>query len=98
MSEQNLSAVGPQREPKQDREALGERWKWVEHSMWTDPMLRTLETGIKGEKWFALIDKVYRRAEPAKRLTKSGVMGEALESMGKVSSSSKPKKSDNSKN
>jgi hypothetical protein len=22
--------------------------QWVEHTVWTDPMLRTLETGIKG--------------------------------------------------
>src|ERR1700760_2500400 len=33
--------------------------KWVEHTVWTDPMLRTLERGIKGGKWYALIDKVY---------------------------------------
>jgi RNA-directed DNA polymerase len=62
MSEANLSAVGPQKEPKQDREAQGERWQWVERSIWTDRMLRTLERGIEGGKWFALIDKVYRIA------------------------------------
>jgi RNA-directed DNA polymerase len=60
MSETNLSAVGPQKEPKQDREALWERWEWVERTIWTDRMLRTLERGIEGGKWFALIDKVYR--------------------------------------
>jgi hypothetical protein len=59
MSEENLSAVTPAKEPKQDKEALRERWKWVEHTVWTDPMLRTLERGIKGGKWYALIDKVY---------------------------------------
>ena len=59
MSEENLSAVTPAKEPKQDKETLRERWKWVEHTVWTDPMLRTLETGIKGGKWYALIDKVY---------------------------------------
>jgi RNA-directed DNA polymerase len=62
MCEANLSAVGPQKEPKQDREALWERWQWVERSIWTDRMLRTLERGIEGGKWFALIDKVYRKA------------------------------------
>jgi RNA-directed DNA polymerase len=60
MSEENLSTVGPQKEPKQDKEALRERWEWVEHSIWTDRMLRTLDRGIEGGKWFALIDKVYR--------------------------------------
>jgi RNA-directed DNA polymerase len=62
MSEANLSAVGPQKEPKQDREALWERWEWVERSIWTDRMLRTLQRGIEGGKWFALIDKAYRIA------------------------------------
>ena len=62
MNEENLSAVEPQKEPKQDREAQGQRWQWVERSVWTDRMLRTLERGIEGGKWFALIDKVYRIA------------------------------------
>ena len=48
MSEQNLSTLTPAKEPKQDKEAQRERWQWVEHTVWTDPMLRTLETGIKG--------------------------------------------------
>jgi RNA-directed DNA polymerase len=61
MSEANISAVTPEQEPKQDKEALRARWQWVEHSVWTDRMLRTLERGIEGGKWFALIDKVYRK-------------------------------------
>lgn len=36
------------------------RWNWVEASIWTDTMLTTLETGVKGGKWFSLIDKVYK--------------------------------------
>lgn len=59
MSEDNLSAVTSEKEPKQDKEARRTRWFWVEHGIWTDSMLRTLERGIKGGKWFALIDKVY---------------------------------------
>jgi RNA-directed DNA polymerase len=62
MSEENLSAVGPQREPKQGKEAQEGRWQWVERSVWTERMLKTLERGIEGGKWFALIDKVYRIA------------------------------------
>jgi RNA-directed DNA polymerase len=62
MSEENLSAVGPQKEPKQGKEAQEGRWEWVERSVWTERMLRTLERGIEGGKWFALIDKVYRIA------------------------------------
>ena len=64
MSEENLSAVTPAREPKQDKEALRARWNWVEHTVWTDPMLRTLETGIKGGEWYALIDKVQSHCRP----------------------------------
>lgn len=36
-----------------------DRWSWVEPSVWTDRMLTTLEKGVKGGKWFSLIDKVY---------------------------------------
>ena len=35
------------------------RWHWVEPSVWTDRMLAALEHGVKGGKWFSLIDKVY---------------------------------------
>jgi RNA-directed DNA polymerase len=59
MSEENLSAVTTEKEPKQDKETLRARWAWVEHGVWTDSMLRSLERGIKGGKWFALKDKVY---------------------------------------
>jgi RNA-directed DNA polymerase len=36
------------------------RWEWTETSIWTDAMLTALESGVKGGKWFSLIDKVYR--------------------------------------
>ena len=39
---------------------LHDRWSWVEPSVWTQRMLTALETGVKGGKWFSLIDKVYR--------------------------------------
>lgn len=35
------------------------RWSWVEPSVWTERMLSALETGVKGGKWYSLIDKVY---------------------------------------
>ena len=44
-----------------EAEARRIRWGWVEPSAWTDPMLAALENGVKGGKWFSLIDKVYRR-------------------------------------
>jgi len=33
----------------------------VEPSVWTERMLTALETGIKGSKWYSLMDKVYAR-------------------------------------
>jgi RNA-directed DNA polymerase len=55
--------------PKQETEAQEAkavlrrmRWSWVEASVWTDSMLAALENGVKGGKWFSLIDKVYGAA------------------------------------
>lgn len=36
------------------------KWQWAEASIWTDAMLTALDNGVKGGKWFSLIDKVYR--------------------------------------
>lgn len=36
------------------------RWAWVEPSVWTERMLTALEEGVKGGKWFSLMDKGYR--------------------------------------
>ena len=35
------------------------RWAWVEPTAWTTRMLTALETGVKGGRWFSLMDKVY---------------------------------------
>ena len=35
------------------------RWDWAEPAVWTERMLTALEEGVKGGKWFRLIDKVY---------------------------------------
>jgi RNA-directed DNA polymerase len=42
---------------KQGGEIYG-RWPWVEPEVWTERMLSALEEGVKGNKWFSLIDKV----------------------------------------
>lgn len=39
---------------------LRRRWEWAEPTIWTDNMLKALENGVKGRKWFSLIDKVER--------------------------------------
>ncbi|MGH9882829.1 MAG: reverse transcriptase domain-containing protein, partial [Pyrinomonadaceae bacterium] len=38
------------------------RWAWTEPAVWTERMLTALEQGVKGGKWFSLIDKVHRMA------------------------------------
>lgn len=46
--------------PTQAGEAcIRERWRWAEPSVWTERMLTALERGVKGGKWFSLMDKVY---------------------------------------
>lgn len=45
-------------EAKQAGEAQG-RWRWVEPTVWTERMLSALERGVKGGKWYSLMDKVY---------------------------------------
>lgn len=37
------------------------RWTWTEPTAWTERMLSALEQGVKGGKWFSLMDKVYSK-------------------------------------
>ena len=55
-TEKRLAIVSE--ETKQARE-VWERWSWAEPSVWTERMLTALEKGVKGGKWFSLMDKVY---------------------------------------
>jgi len=44
---------------KQETEAH-DRWWWVEATVWTTRMVSALVNGVKGGKWFSLMDKVFR--------------------------------------
>ncbi len=55
--EDKSAAVSKQAKQAEETRA---RWSWVEPSIWTDRMLEALEKGVRGGKWFSLIDKVYR--------------------------------------
>jgi RNA-directed DNA polymerase len=44
---------------KQGRE-VPQRWAWTEASVWSERMVATLERGIKGGKWYSLMDKVWK--------------------------------------
>jgi RNA-directed DNA polymerase len=51
---------GSAEEAKQGRDITNrERW-WMEATIWTERMVSALVNGVKGGKWFSLIDKVYR--------------------------------------
>ena len=34
-------------------------WAWTEPTVWTERMLTALETGVKGGRWYSLMDKVH---------------------------------------
>lgn len=51
----------PAEVPEKAKQAgeIRDQWDWTEPSVWTERMLTALEKGVKGGKWFSLIDKVY---------------------------------------
>ena len=64
MHQEDQLAPVPQNKAKQARESrarIHAKWAWVEPSAWTENMLKALETGVKGGKWFSLIDKVWKK-------------------------------------
>jgi RNA-directed DNA polymerase len=58
------SSTGSAFEAKQGAETptSSGNWVWVEASVWTERMLSALGNGVKGGKWYSLIDKVYAPA------------------------------------
>ena len=71
---------------KQGRE-VDPKWEWTEATVWTERMLATLERGVKGGRWYSLIDKVWKKEtlERAARAVLSkkgagGVDGQSTES------------------
>ena len=74
---------------KQGRDATGGKphglW-WAEASIWTDRMVSALGNGVRGGKWFSLIDKVIRPAtleiawqRVARNKGAAGVDGQSIE-------------------
>jgi RNA-directed DNA polymerase len=47
-------------EKAKQTESAPTQWMWVDRAIWTERMLAALGNGVKGNKWFSLIDKVYR--------------------------------------
>ena len=44
------------------RGAEAHDWSWAEASVWTERMVSALENGVKGGRWYSLMDKVYAPA------------------------------------
>lgn len=57
---QQVPLVGNPKQGTEATKSLRKQWVWVETSIWTDNMLTALVNGVKGNKWFSLIDKVFR--------------------------------------
>ena len=57
--------------------AVGARGAWVEPEVGTERMLTALEQGVKGNKWFSLIDKVDAVANRRKAFEKVKANGGA---------------------
>lgn len=62
-----MEAVTPRQKEDQPQAVLagatrgGEgraRWAWTEPTVWTERMLTALEKGVKGGKWYSLMDKI----------------------------------------
>ena len=58
VTEEVVSQVSAMTNP--ETEAHGPpTWGWVETGVWTERMLAALGNGVKGGKWFSLMNKVY---------------------------------------
>ena len=85
MAQQAASGV-PER-AKQGAEARRrEAWWWTEASIWTERMVSALGNGVKGGKWYSLMDKVARPTTLATAWPKvarnhgaAGVDGQSIE-------------------
>jgi RNA-directed DNA polymerase len=81
-------SIGSAAEAKQGAETPNDSrsWAWVEAGVWTERMLSALDNGVKGGKWYSLIDKVYARDTLALAWTKvqankgaAGVDGQSVD-------------------
>jgi RNA-directed DNA polymerase len=64
MTGQRQESAGSAGEARRGAEAdkRSRDWSWVEASVWTARMVSALENGVKGGRWYSLMDKVYAPA------------------------------------
>ncbi len=82
---------------KQGRE-VAPQWAWTQASVWTERMLATLERGIKGGKWYSLMDKVWSQSNLESALGQvcrnqgsAGVDGQSTEALRRKSQAILPR-------
>jgi RNA-directed DNA polymerase len=85
MNGSRQQTAGSAEEATQGGEAQRD-FTWVEASVWTERMLSALSNGVKGGKWFSLMDKVFAPKTLAAAWTKvrankgaAGVDGQSIE-------------------
>ena len=71
---------------RQGTDARRRDWWWAEASIWTERMVSALVNGVKGGKWFSLVDKAVRPTsldaawrKVARNKGAAGVDGESIE-------------------
>lgn len=64
MTTRRQQSTGSADEARRGAEAEGRSrdWSWVEASVWTERMVSALDNGVKGGRWYSLMDKVYAPA------------------------------------
>jgi RNA-directed DNA polymerase len=61
-SRQAQASAVPERATQGAEAGSGRDWSWVEATVWTERMVSALENGVKGGRWYSLMDKVYAPA------------------------------------
>jgi RNA-directed DNA polymerase len=86
MPEQRSTGSAEQAKQGAEMPTASRNWAWVEAEVWTDRMLSALDNGVKGGKWYSLIDKVYAPGTLALAWTKvqankgaAGVDGQSVD-------------------
>jgi len=85
--QESITSADPAKRGAETLEAEGlPVWSWVEASVWTERMVSALVNGVKGGRWYSLIDKVYAPATLAAAWTRvranrgaAGVDGVSIE-------------------
>ena len=62
MAGQSSAGSAEEAKPGAETPRARSNWAWVEAAIWTERMLSALENGVKGGKWYSLIDKVWAPA------------------------------------